>query len=342
MSFALMRKLLFSTQPETAHELAMEGLRLGHNLGANSLLYKKSKLPVSCMGLEFPNPVGLAAGMDKNGDYIDALGDLGFGFIEAGTVTPRPQPGNPKPRIFRVPAKQAIINRLGFNNKGIDHLVGKASVRRFEGILGINIGKNFDTPNERAVDDYLYCLERAYPHADYIAVNISSPNTQGLRDLQGAKALDQLLNKLEHKRQQLHKEYGKRVPMAVKLAPDIELDKLEELAAIFQRHEIDAVIATNTTIDHSEIAGEPHAEETGGLSGRPLAKRADEVLAALREALPAEIALMGVGGIMDGQDAVRKMKLGADLVQIYTGFIYGGPALVAECVKAMEQHLQTR
>ena len=335
MSFGLLRRALFTTSPETAHELALEGLRLGHNLGAGRLFGQHPSLPVRVMGLDFPNPVGLAAGMDKNGDYIDALGELGFGFIEAGTVTPRPQPGNPKPRVFRLPDAQAVINRLGFNNKGIDHLVARAGRRRYQGVLGINIGKNFDTPNERAVEDYLYCFERAYPVADYIAVNISSPNTQGLRDLQAAQELGRLLQALAERREQLAQSSGRRVPMAVKLAPDIEVETLPDVAAVLAGHEVDAVIATNTTIGRPGVGQLEHAGEAGGLSGKPLFEPSNRILALLREALPADMALIGVGGIMCGADAAQKFACGADLVQFYTGFIYRGPGLVTECVDAL-------
>lgn len=335
MSFGLLRRALFTTSPETAHELALEGLRLGHNLGAGRLFARHPHLPVRVMGLDFPNPVGLAAGMDKNGDYIDALGELGFGFIEAGTVTPRPQAGNPKPRVFRLPEALAVINRLGFNNKGIDHLVARARGRRYRGILGINIGKNFDTPNERAVDDYLYCFERAFPVADYIAVNISSPNTQGLRELQAARELDRLLEALAERREQLARDSGRRVPMAVKLAPDIDVDTLPEVAAALAGRGVDAVIATNTTIARPGVAGLEHAGEAGGLSGRPLLEPANRILSLLRKALPAEMALIGVGGITCGADAAQKFACGADLVQFYTGFIYRGPELVTECVDAL-------
>ena len=337
MSFGLLRRALFTTSPETAHELALEGLRLGHNLGAGRLFAQHPSLPVRVMGLDFPNPVGLAAGMDKNGDYIDALGELGFGFIEAGTVTPRPQPGNPKPRVFRLPAAQAVINRLGFNNKGIDHLVARARGRRYPGILGINIGKNFDTPNERAVDDYLYCFERAYPVADYIAVNISSPNTQGLRDLQAAGELARLLQALVERREQLTGDSGRKVPVAVKLAPDIDVETLPGVASVLAAHGVDAVIATNTTIGRPGVSQLEHADETGGLSGRPLLEPSNRILSLLRDLLPAEIALIGVGGIMCGADAVQKFDRGADLVQFYTGFIYRGPGLVCECVDALAQ-----
>jgi dihydroorotate dehydrogenase len=287
------------------------------------------------MGLEFPNPVGMAAGMDKNGDYIDALGSVGFGFIEIGTVTPRPQPGNPKPRIFRIEKANAMINRLGFNNKGVDYLVRQVQKRKFSGILGINIGKNFDTPNEKAVDDYLIGLEKVYPHADYITINISSPNTKNLRDLQDAEQLDALLGALNNRRIELTDEFDKRVPLVVKVAPDLEDQQIPEIAEVVVSNGFDGLIATNTTISREEVKGLPHANEQGGLSGAPVKDRANHVLAAFRAALPAEIALIGTGGITSGEDAAEKMKLGADLVQFYTGFVYKGPDLVTDCLKAI-------
>jgi dihydroorotate dehydrogenase len=333
--YKLAQKVLFATDPEFAHELSMEGLRLGHKLGATRFLCKASRQPVQCMGLEFPNPVGVAAGLDKNGDYFEALGDLGFGFVEIGTTTPRPQPGNPKPRVFRLTEASAMINRLGFNNKGVDYLVRRVRKHHFKGILGINIGKNFDTPIENAADDYLHCLEKVYPYADYITVNISSPNTENLRDLQAENELDDLLGKLSQRRDELSNEHGRRVPLAVKIAPDLEDGDISVIADVISRHRMDAVIATNTTIDRNGVKGLKHADETGGLSGAPLKAKADQVLAALRAALPDEIALIGVGGITTGKDAVDKLDLGADLVQFYTGMIYRGPELVSECLQSI-------
>jgi len=333
--YSLVRRALFITDPETAHGLALEGLRLGHGVGATSLLCKTISQPVTVMGLEFPNPVGMAAGMDKNGDYIDALGSVGFGFVEIGTVTPRPQPGNPKPRVFRIEKAKAMINRLGFNNKGVDYLVRQVQKRKFSGILGINIGKNFDTPNDKAVDDYLIGLEKVYPHADYITINISSPNTKNLRDLQDAEQLDALLGDLNSRRIELADEFDKRVPLVVKVAPDLEDQQILEIAEVVVRAEFDGLIATNTTISREEVKGLPHAEEQGGLSGAPVKDRSNHVLAAFRAALPAEIALIGTGGITCGEDAAEKMELGADLVQFYTGFVYKGPDLVTDCLKAI-------
>jgi len=333
--YSLIRKALFVTDPETAHGLALEGLRLGHSVGAMGILCRSERQPVTVMGLEFPNPVGMAAGMDKNGDYIDALGSVGFGFIEVGTVTPRPQPGNPKPRVFRIEKANAMINRLGFNNKGVDHMVRQAKRRSFKGILGINIGKNFDTPNDKAIDDYLICMEKVYPHADYITINVSSPNTKNLRDLQDADQLDGLLGTLNNRRLELAGEHGKRVPLTVKVAPDLDSQQISDIAEIVVRSEFDGLIATNTTISREQVKGMRHANEQGGLSGAPVKDRANRVLAAFRAALPKEIALIGTGGITDGADAAEKIHLGADLVQFYTGFVYRGPDLVADSLKAI-------
>ena len=335
MFYDLARKVLFATDPETAHELSMESLRMGHRLGATRIFCKARSQPVTCMGLEFPNPVGVAPGLDKNGDYFEALGSLGFGFVEIGTVTPRPQPGNPKPRVFRLTDAQAMINRLGFNNKGVDHLVRQVKSHSFKGVLGINIGKNFDTPNENAVDDYLHCFEKVYPYADYITINISSPNTKNLRDLQGEAELDLLLGSINRKRSELSEAFDHRVPVALKVAPDLEDDALPAIAQTVSQHEMDAVIATNTTISREEVKGMEHADEAGGLSGAPLKAKADETLRALRKLLPAEIAMIGVGGITKGQDAVDKLDLGADLVQFYTGMVYRGPELLNECLQAI-------
>lgn len=333
--YSLLRKALFIADPETAHGLALEGLRLGHGVGATGLLCKPISEPVIAMGLTFPNAVGMAAGMDKNGDYIDALGSVGFGFVEVGTATPRPQPGNPKPRVFRIEQANAMINRLGFNNKGVDHLVRQAKARKFKGILGINIGKNFDTPNENAVDDYLIGLEKVYAHADYIAINISSPNTKGLRDLQDARQLEGLLGALNKRRNELADEYESRVPLVVKVAPDLEDQQIPQIAEVVVSCEFDGLIAGNTTISRDMIKGMPHANEQGGLSGAPVKEKANHVLAAFRAALPASITLIGTGGITNGEDAAEKFRLGADLVQFYTGFVYRGPDLLADCVNAI-------
>ena len=333
--YSLLRRALFLSDPETAHGLALEGLRLGYGVGATHLLGGFKSLPVTVMGLQFPNPVGMAAGMDKNGEYIDALGSLGFGFIEVGTITPRPQAGNPKPRIFRIEQAGAMINRLGFNNKGVDYLVQQVKKRRFKGILGINIGKNFDTPNDKAADDYLTCLDKVYPYADYITVNISSPNTRGLRDLQGTEQLDSLLKTLNRKRLELADRSQRRVPLVVKVAPDLEDGQIAGMAEAVVNNAFDGLIATNTTISRDAVKGMRHADETGGLSGRPLLGKANHVLAAFREHLPSSVALIGTGGISTGEDAAEKIRLGADLVQFYTGFVYKGPDLVGDCVDAI-------
>lgn len=338
MLYRLARKALFATDPERAHGLTLEGLRLGHHCGATAWVRQRGGTPVRCMGLDFPNPVGVAPGLDKNADYFEALGGLGFGFVEVGTVTPRPQPGNPRPRVFRLPEAEAMINRLGFNNKGVDHLVERVRHRQYDGVLGINIGKNATTPIEAAADDYLHCLDRVYVHADYVTVNISSPNTQNLRDLQAGSALNDLLARLVKRRQELAKRHGRHVPLAVKVAPDLDEPSLDELADAVSRHEIDAVIATNTTLSRDGVEGLPHAGEAGGLSGAPLKPRADATLAALRERLRAEIALIGVGGITRGADAVDKLRFGASLVQFYTGMVYRGPGLLGECLAALDRN----
>ncbi len=335
MFYELAKKVLFASDPETAHFLSLESLRRAHQLGATRLLCTHRDIPVRCMGLNFGNPVGIAPGLDKNADYFEALGGLGFGFIEVGTITPKPQDGNPRPRVFRLPEAKALINRLGFNNKGVDHLVTQVSKRKYDGILGINIGKNATTPIERAADDYLHCLQRVYPYADYITVNISSPNTLNLRELQAEGSLGQLLSQLASQRSKLQKQHGRSVPMAVKIAPDLDQTGLESVARAIRLHDIDAVIASNTTITRPGVDGLQHAAEAGGLSGAPLKALADQTLAGLRELLPQSVALIGVGGICTGQDAVDKLNKGASLVQFYTGLIYRGPALLSECLQAI-------
>jgi dihydroorotate dehydrogenase len=287
------------------------------------------------MGLEFRNPVGMAAGMDKNGAHIDALGALGFGFIEVGTVTPRPQPGNPRPRLFRLPEAGAIINRMGFNNDGVDALVENVKRARWDGVLGINIGKNFDTPVERAADDYLACLRKVYPHAGYVAVNISSPNTPGLRSLQNTGELKALLAALRQEQQELADRHGRHVPLAVKIAPDLEPAQVESIARLLMKSGVDAVIATNTTISREGVEKLPHAGESGGLSGAPLRSRSLRVIRELAAALDGALPIIGVGGIASGQDARDAVAAGASLVQVYTGLIYRGPGLVPEIAKAL-------
>jgi dihydroorotate dehydrogenase len=302
---------------------------------------ERALAPTKLMGLSLRNPVGLAAGLDKNGAHIDAMGNLGFGFIEVGTVTPRAQSGNPKPRMFRLPEAQALINRLGFNNLGLDAFlsnVQRSTWRQQGGILGLNIGKNADTPIERAADDYLIGLEGVYPHADYITVNISSPNTKNLRALQGEHELDQLLAQLQQKREALADQHGKRVPLVVKIAPDLTEEEIDTIAEVLPRRGIDGVIATNTTLSREAVTGLKHAEEMGGLSGAPLHARSLEVIARLRQRLSPEFAIIGVGGIMSGKQAVEKIQAGANAVQLYTGLIYRGPALVGECVREIRNH----
>jgi dihydroorotate dehydrogenase len=282
------------------------------------------------MGIEFPNPVGLAAGLDKNADHLAGLAALGFGFIEVGTVTPRPQPGNPKPRLFRIPEKQAIINRMGFNNLGVDHLLGKVKAANYSGVLGINIGKNFDTPVENAADDYRICLRKVYAHASYITVNMSSPNTPGLRDLQFGEPLKRLLASLKAEQQKLQAEYRQYVPMVVKIAPDMADDDIREVAAALIEFELDGVIATNTTISRDGVKGLMHAEQAGGLSGAPLREKSTEVIHKFAQALGGKLPIIGVGGILSGQDGADKILAGASLVQLYSGFIYRGPELIRD------------
>ncbi len=320
--------------------MTLASLQRAHALGLMRLGAPRiAPLPVYIMGLNFPNPVGVAAGLDKTAAHIDALGGLGFGFVEAGTVTPRPQPGNAKPRLFRLPAAKAVINRMGFNNEGVDRFI--ANVQRQKafrdrgGIVGLNIGKNADTPIEHALEDYCECLRRVYDDADYIAVNVSSPNTKDLRSLQTVRQLDALLSGLADERKRLQQRHGKRVPLAVKIAPDVDDESLPEIADALVEHGMDAVIATNTTVDRGQVECQKHADQAGGLSGRPLTARATEVVRLLSGHLRGALPIIGVGGIMSGDDAVERIKAGASLVQIYTGFIYSGPRLVSECVEAI-------
>ena len=335
--YKLLRDVMFLLPAETSHHLALDSLKIAGKIG---LLGKPSALSgnsVRVMGLDFPNPVGLAAGLDKNGEYIDALAALGFGFIEIGTVTPRPQPGNPKPRLFRLPEAQAIINRMGFNNLGIDYLLDKVSKMQYQGILGINIGKNFDTAVENAADDYLIGLRKAYPHADYITVNISSPNTPGLRKLQYGDDLKRLLETLREAQSKLAQEHGRYVPVAIKVAPDLNEAEIRDMAKVFSSVQIDGLIATNTTLDKSAVQGLTHAEEQGGLSGMPLTQHSTEVIRQFRADMDKNIPIIGVGGIMSGEAAQAKLAAGASLVQIYSGFIYRGPELIRECVEATKK-----
>lgn len=337
-AYDIARSLLFRLDAESAHHLSLRGLRAAEKTGLLRLLFPEPDFiaPVEVMGLRFPNRVGLAAGLDKEGNTIDALGRLGFGFVEIGTITPRPQAGNPKPRLFRLVEHEAIINRMGFNNPGI--AAGVENVRRskaFHGVTGFNIGKNKDTPNENAADDYLACLRAAYPVADYIAVNLSSPNTPGLRDLQGEEASARLLERLKNEQALLEKEHGKRVPLLFKVAPDLDPPHVSSLARVFLNGGLDGLIATNTTLDRAPVAGHPRADEAGGLSGRPLTARSTEIIRAFAGEFGGRIPIIGVGGISSATDAVEKIEAGASLVQIYSAFIYKGPRLIRECVEAL-------
>ncbi len=337
--YDLARTLLFGLDAERAHGLGLLSLEAAYRTGTSPLLARPiAPLPTRVLGLAFPNPVGLAAGLDKNGAHIDALLALGFGFVEVGTVTPLAQEGNPKPRMFRLSSKKAVINRLGFNNRGVDAMVRNVErARRRHGLLGINIGKNKDTPNEHAANDYLHCLERVYPLADYITVNISSPNTAGLRELQEEQALRQLIGTLREAQERLGSQHGKRVPMLVKVAPDVSDDDIEAMARVLGDLGVDGVIATNTTIGRMGLQNHRLAAQAGGLSGAPLMGQSTAVLRKMRTRLADDIPLIGVGGILSGADAVAKMSAGASLVQFYTGMIYRGPELVRECVEAIRR-----
>lgn len=333
------RTLLFALDAETAHKLTLPALKRAAGLGLLNAVEKPLPDPRTVMGLHFPNPVGLAAGLDKDGTYIDGLAALGFGFIEVGTVTPRGQPGNPKPRMFRLPKANAIINRLGFNNQGVDAFVSNVQASQFyqdrQGILGLNIGKNADTPIERAAEDYLHCLQKVYPYASYVTVNISSPNTKNLRQLQGASELDDLLSKLKDAQQRLADKHKRHVPVVLKIAPDIDDEQIKNIADALLRHKMDGVIATNTTLSREAVQGMPHADQAGGLSGTPVFEKSNAVIRALRSEMGDTIPIIGVGGILSGSDAKAKMEAGASLVQIYTGLIYRGPVLVRECAAAL-------
>jgi dihydroorotate dehydrogenase len=339
--YALTRPFLFGLEAEAAHDLTLASLARLQNTPAQCL-WQGTRVddPVELAGLRFPNRVGLAAGLDKNGRCIDGLGAMGFGFIEVGTVTPKPQPGNPKPRIFRLPQANALINRLGFNNGGLQAFIANVqratSFRAAGGVLGLNIGKNAATPIERAADDYLAGLEGVFPHADYVAVNISSPNTKNLRALQGDAALDALLGALQQRRLQLQKQQRRKVPMFLKIAPDLDAAQVGVIADTLKRHHIDGVIATNTTLERGAVEGLPHASEAGGLSGAPVLQASNRVIAQLRAALGRRYPIIGVGGVMSAADAQSKLDAGADLVQIYTGLIYRGPELVNEAAAALK------
>jgi dihydroorotate dehydrogenase len=334
--YALARPFLFCLDAERAHDLGLASIEAAYRTGLNSLVaLKPNPLPADVFGLRFDNPVGLAAGLDKNGAHVDALAALGFGFIEIGTTTPRAQPGNPKPRMFRLPEHEAVINRLGFNNQGVDALVRNVERARFSGVLGINIGKNKDTPNERAVDDYLHCLERVYARASYVTVNISSPNTQGLRDLQEEETLKRFIGTLREAQERLGAQSGQRKPMLLKIAPDLAEAELDAVADVLRAARIDGVICTNTTIDRATVTGHRHAGEAGGLSGKPLFAKSTAVLRGMAQRLDGSVPLIGVGGIATGADAALKFDAGASLVQFYTGMVYRGPGLIGECVEAL-------
>lgn len=334
--YAFLKPLLFFFAPETAHDLTLGTLKYAEKLG----LLKWMPAPAACqvrrvMGIDFPAPIGLAAGLDKNGAVIDAMAALGFGFIEVGTVTPRPQPGNPRPRLFRVREAQGIINRFGFNNIGVDQLIENVKAAKFKGVLGINIGKNFDTPNNRAVDDYLICMRKVYPYASYITVNISSPNTKNLRDLQEKDVLSDLLAALKGAQLELAQIYGRYVPLALKIAPDLDQAQVYQIADLLMAHNIDAVIATNTTLSREKVQGLPHADEVGGLSGAPVRDQSTWVVRQLASRLQGALPIIGVGGIFNGEDAKEKIAAGASLVQVYSGLIYQGPELVHNIRKAL-------
>lgn len=334
--YKMLRNMLFLLDPELSHELSIDMMGAAERLKLISLLPSKvAGSPKTIMGLEFKNAVGMAAGMDKNGDCYNTLGRLGFGFVEIGTVTPLPQAGNDKPRLFRLREQEAIINRMGFNNKGVDYLVERVKRRSYDGILGINIGKNKVTPEENALDDYIACMDKVYDHADYIAINISSPNTPGLRSLQYGDALDSLIKGIDQRRVQLADKFGKRVPIAVKVAPDNDDDTFKEIADTLLRHNMDAVIATNTTLSREGVESHMHANEAGGLSGLPIKDKSTAAIRTLKAIVGDDLPIIGVGGIASAADAREKVDAGADLVQIYSAFIYEGPGLIKEIAKAL-------
>ncbi|MCB1553996.1 MAG: quinone-dependent dihydroorotate dehydrogenase [Xanthomonadales bacterium] len=338
MLYPLARPLLFALDAESSHEWALSSLDLASHLGLRPLLARKPKpLLTKVFGLEFSNPVGLAAGLDKNGEHIDTLGGLGFGFVEVGTVTPRAQIGNPKPRLFRLAAQQAIINRMGFNNHGVDALARNLERRKYKGIVGVNIGKNADTAAQNAATDYLFCMQRVYPLCDYIVINISSPNTKGLRDLQHEDALKRLIGRLREAQESLAARHGQRRPMMVKIAPDLFDSEIDIIGEVLGAAKIDGVVATNTTVDRSQVQSSRFAQEAGGLSGRPLYGHSTYVLRRLRAHLPGSIPIIGVGGVLSGAEAAGKIAAGASLVQLYSGLIYRGPGLIRECVDAIRR-----
>ena len=334
--YDLLRRGLFTLPTETSHDLSLNSISLAHSMGVSGLLAAKVPAqPVKAMGIEFPNPVGLAAGLDKNAKHIDGLAALGFGFIEVGTVTPKPQPGNPQPRLFRLPKARAIINRMGFNNEGVDALVEAVDASAYKGVLGINIGKNKDTPADKAVEDYTICMHRVYSRASYITINLSSPNTPGLRDLQFGQPLVDLLTSLKQEQARLADMHGRYVPLAVKIAPDMADDDLRKVAEVFADLEIDGLIATNTTVARDQVSHLKHGEEMGGLSGAPVRDASTHAIKVLADTLAGAIPIIGVGGISDEQSAAEKIAAGAALVQVYTGFIYEGPKLIASAAKGV-------
>ena len=335
MLYDLIRPLVFNFDPEQAHGLTLKTLARAEKCGVLPRVNPHTQ-PTTLMGLALPNPIGLAAGMDKNGECIDGLAALGFGFIEIGTVTPRPQAGNPKPRLFRSPEHPAIINRMGFNNDGIDQMIRNITRSQYRGVLGINIGKNATTPIENAADDYLICLEKAYAHASYITVNISSPNTQNLRSLQGGDELSKLLTALKNKQAALATQHSRYVPLAVKIAPDLDEAQIADIAHVVLQTEMDGIIATNTTIDKSALGASPLAQEAGGLSGAPVREPSNRVLKSLAQELAGKVPIIGAGGVLSGKDAAEKIQLGATAVQIYSGMVYRGPELVKECLTAVQ------
>jgi dihydroorotate dehydrogenase len=334
--YSLASPLLFQFDAEASHDFTLKSLKTAERFGA-LMLYPAPPIchPRQVMGITFPNPVGLAAGLDKNAAVIDGMAALGFGFIEVGTVTPRPQLGNPKPRLFRMKEAQGIVNRFGFNNLGVENLIENVKAAKYKGVLGINIGKNFDTPMENAVDDYLICMQKVYAHATYITVNISSPNTKNLRALQEKDALSSLLATLKLEQTKLANQHGKYVPVALKIAPDLEREQINEIADLLIEHKIDGVIATNTTLARDMVQGMEHAEETGGLSGAPVREKSTLVIQQLSQRLQGAVPIIGVGGILSGVDALEKIAAGADLVQVYSGLIYKGPKLVHDICKSL-------
>ncbi|MGA0805530.1 MAG: quinone-dependent dihydroorotate dehydrogenase [Pseudohongiellaceae bacterium] len=341
MLFKLLRSLLFLLPAELSHDLGLKGLRLLHACGLLRLLAPRIEAaPCQLLGLEFANPVGLAAGLDKNADCLDALGALGFGFVEVGTVTPKPQPGNPKPRLFRLAREHAIINRMGFNNKGLAHMLARLQQRRYPGVVGVNIGKNLTTPVDRAVDDYLICLRAVYPLADYVVVNLSSPNTPGLRSLQFGEQLRSLLQTLKEAQAELARQHQRQVPLLLKVAPDLDDDEIVGIAAVLRETRMDGVIVSNTTLSRVGVEQSPFGAQAGGLSGAPLTAMSTRVLRKMVEALNGAMPVIGVGGIMQGSDAADKIRAGAALVQLYSGFIHAGPALIGDAVAASARALE--